>query len=81
MRANIRAHIALNAVFRKPSRNVNGNSAFFKRGGTCGECTVFTTGKYGNGKLIALSSRSRNKNGVDKINKFFVVALCLRNRN
>ena len=52
MRANEGALIALDAVFRNPERNVNGDAAFFKSSSAQREGTVLGSFEYRNRETV-----------------------------
>ena len=79
MRADIRADTALNAVFGKPCRNVNGNASLFKGSRALREGTVCALNEGGNGEGVAELSGSRFKNFFNELLHFGSVGLNLNN--
>ena len=79
MRADIRADTALNAVFGKPGRNVNGDASLFESSRALRERTVGTLNKGGNRKRVTELSRSRFQDFFNKLLHFGSVCLDFNN--
>ena len=77
MGADIRAEVALDAVFVVPNRNVDGDAALFKSRASQRNLTISTVGESGNRQLVAGLSIDRDQHFVDVIAEVLVVALYL----
>jgi hypothetical protein len=59
--------VALYAVLRHPFGNMNGNTPFFIGGCSCGESTVFATGKGADRQAVAILGNDRLHDILDEI--------------